>query len=156
MAYKIRTIKPLKLSQNRLPLQFSIIVPSKSISGKPIKPSTFTERVKSEKKWMDRIFKGDTAVKTIGSYVERKKIKSGKNKGKFKDTVIVEKGSLVEVSTTPEVFEENKKKMENHIRERQKQWRQSSIFYKIEGESFIYPYQEQIPTTKSKAGITIN
>lgn len=149
------SIKPLKLSQNRLPLQFSIIVPSKSITGKKIKPSTFTERVKAEKKYLDKLFEGDTSIVSLGSYVQREKLKSGKNKGKFKERLVKEKGTIVEVSTTPEVFEENRHEIVEHIKQRKNKWNQSSIFYKIEGESFIYPYQKQFPTAKGMGNIKI-
>lgn len=139
-------IKPLKLKQNRLPLQFSIIVPSVSKDGKKTPSKLFLKRVDNEKEFLDNIYKGDTSVKSVGSYLQV----DGKKK-----KVVSEQGVIVEVSTTPEVFNSNRNVMEQHIKDKQKDWNQSSIFYKIEGEAFIYPKQKYIPTTKENRDIEV-
>lgn len=145
------SVKPLGMKQNRLPLQFSIIVPRKPSKGKQLSADAFVQRVDDEKEYLDSLFGGDTSVESVGSYLQTNKDK----KGNETQEVVREDGVIVEVSTTKPTFEKHRSKLSKHIKKRKKDWKQQSIFYKIEGEGFIYPYQKNIPTDKSKRSITI-
>lgn len=144
-------LEKLDLNANRLPVQFSIIVPS-TIFDKKIKAHEFSKRIDAEKKYFDRKFNGDTAVKDVGSYVTRK-YKKGK---RLKDKIIKEKGVIVESSTTPEVYNKNRHFLASHIKKRQKDWKQSTILYKIQSESFIYPKQSYLPSSDKKGKIIVD
>lgn len=139
------SIKPI-LKANRLPVQFSIIVPSTKLS-KSVSDKTFNSRVKQEKEYLTRLFGGETAIRGTGSYVLKA---SGLSEKK-----IPEKVMLIEASTTPDRFQEKRKEISNHIRKQQKSWQQDTIFYKIEGESFIYPKKDYIDSDNSSKAIKI-
>jgi len=145
MAYKLKTTKPLKLRQNKLPLQFSIVVPSTK-NNVEISQSSFLERIDDEKKWISKKFGGDTSIRALGSYI----LKKGKNEKLIKEDV-----AIVEASTTPKIFEEQKKYLEIHIKDRKKEWKQYQIMYKIEGNSFLYPKKRQYPSDNSVKEIPI-
>ncbi len=63
----IPTIRPLKLKSNRLPVQFSIIVPRTSNDRKLSRPA-FLKRVDNERRFMSRTFGGDTSIKASGDF----------------------------------------------------------------------------------------
>lgn len=136
----------LDLNANRLPVQFSIIVPSTELDKK-IPDKEFNQRINAEKKFFDKKFGGDTSIKEVGSYVQRK--------GK-KDILIKEKGAIVESSTTPEVYSKNRKSLSAHIKQRQKDWKQNSVLFRIQSESFIYPKQSFIPSADQKGKIIVD
>lgn len=138
-------LNTLNIRANRLPVQFSVIVPSTKINKK-ISTRDFKKRIDSEKIFMSKTFGGDTSVKSTGSFVLRK--------GK-KDILIKEKTAIVESSTTPKVFNSKRKVLIQHIKQRQKQWKQNSILFKVEGESFIAPRQSFIPHDNSKRKILV-
>lgn len=145
MTFKTRTIKPLNLKQNRLPLQFSIVVPATE-KEKEISPQRFALRTIKEKKYLDNLFGGDTSV--IG--------KGSSPITNSKGIAVKESVAIVESSTTPKVFENRRKKIMQHIQDRQKRWKQDTIFYKIEGESFIYPKKKFIANDISKKEISVS
>ena len=141
---KYKTLKPLKLKSSRLPVQFSIIVPA--TEGKTeISTQRFNQRLLREKKYLDNIFGGDTSIVGRGS----SKVTSGKGKP------VIETVGVVEASTTPRKFIGNKRKITEHIKDRQKRWKQNTILYKIEGETFIYPKRKFISDAKIKSDILI-
>jgi hypothetical protein len=131
---------------NRLPVQVAIIVPSTK-NNKNISTSSFSRRVDSEKKYFDSKFGGDTAVKDVGSYVQE--TKRGKK-------LIKERGVIVESSTTPKIYEKNKKDFESHVVKRQKQWKQDTILFRVEGEDFIYPKRPYIAHAGKKGNIRVD
>ena len=135
-------LNQLNISSNRLPVQYSIIVPSTNLSKK----DTFLKRINSEKIFMDRNFGGDTSVRSVGSFI----IRRGK-----KNILIKEKGAIIESSTTKKVFNSKRTILKKHIIQRQKQWKQNSILFKIEGETFIHPRQKFIAHDRSKRKILI-
>ena len=136
----------LDLKANRLPVQFSIIVPSTEFDKK-IKAKDFTKRIDSEKKYFDKKFGGDTTIREVGSYV----LKKGK-----KDILIKEKGAVVESSTIPAVYNKNRSSLASHIKKRQKDWKQNSVLFRIQSESFIYPKQPFIPSADKKGKIIVD
>ncbi|MAH48579.1 hypothetical protein CMI37_22330 [Candidatus Pacearchaeota archaeon] len=141
----IPRINPLKLKSNRLPIQFSVLVPSTKLDKK-ISTSSFRKRIDDEKKFMSKTFGGDTSVKSTGSFV----LKRGK-----KDILIKEKNVIVESSTTTNKFNENRSRLIRHLKAKQKQWKQNSVLYKLEGESFIFPRQSFIPHDRSRRRVTV-
>lgn len=138
-------INTLNVRANRLPVQFSVIVPSTKLEKK-ISPSAFQKRINSEKIFMDKTFGGDTTVRAVGSFVLTKR---------KKDILIKEKNAIVESSTTRKVFNTKRKILIQHIKERRKQWKQNSILFKLEGETFIFPRQKFIPHDSSKRKVLI-
>lgn len=142
----VQTIKPLNIKSNRLPIQYSIIVPS-TRREKKISTSAFNKRVDSEKTFMSKTFGGDTTVKAQGNFLERR--------GK-RNILIKEKNAVVESSTTRKVFNTKRKILIRHLKERNRQWKQNSILYKIEGETFIFPRQSFIPHDRSKRRIIVS
>lgn len=138
-------INALNVRANRLPVQFSVIVPSTKLDKK-ISRQSFQKRIDSEKRFMSKTFGGDTTVRAVGSFV----LKKGK-----KDVLIKERTAIVESSTTKRVFDNKRKALIKHIKARQKQWKQNSILFNLEGESFIFPRQKFIPHQRSKRKILI-
>lgn len=138
-------LNTLNVRANRLPVQFSVIVPSTKLNKK-ITPRAFQKRIDSEKRFMDRTFGGDTTVRAVGSFVLRK--------GR-KDILIKERNAIVESSTIKRVFNSKRRSLVRHIKLRQKQWKQNSILFKIEGESFIFPRQKFVAHQRSKRDILI-
>jgi len=140
-------INALNVRANRLPVQFSIIVPSTKLTKK-ISPSAFSKRVDSEKRFFSRTFGGDTAIKSQGNF-------ELKEKGK-KPVLIKEKSVIVESSTTPRIFNQKRKALISHIKSRQRLWKQNSILFKIEGETFIFPRQKFIAHAKGRGRVLIS
>ncbi len=139
-------LNTLNVRANRLPVQVGIIVPS-TIRDKKISTEAFAKRVDSEKTFFSRTFGGDTAIRGEGNF-------ELKEKGK-KPILIKERNVIVESSTTPKVFNSKRKILIRHIRARQKQWKQNSVLFKVEGEDFIFPRQSFIPHDKSKRKILV-
>tara|TARA_R100001530_G_scaffold101568_1_gene70633 strand:+ start:595 stop:1059 length:465 start_codon:yes stop_codon:yes gene_type:complete len=138
-------LNTLNVRANRLPVQIRILVPETVLNTK-ISAKKFKNRIASEKKFMSKTFGGDTTIKAVGSYIMKRK---------KKDILIEEKTAIVESSTTKKQFNANRKKFINHIKQKQKQWKQDSVMYKIEGENFIYPKKDYISHDKSKRKILI-
>ena len=137
-------LNTLNIRANRLPVQFSVIVPSTKLNKKI--PRAFNKRVDSEKRFLDKTFGGDTTVRAVGSFV----LKKGK-----KEILIKERNAIVESSTTKKVFNSKRKILIAHLKERQKQWKQNSLLFKIEGETFITPRQSFIPHDSTKRKILV-
>lgn len=139
-------LNTLNVRANRLPVQVSIIVPSTTARDIPLKSPAFARRVDSEKRFFSKTFGGDTAIRGEGNFILTEK---------GKDRLIKEKNLIVESSTTPKIFNSKRKVLIQHLKQRQKEWKQNSIFYKIEGESFIFPRQKFIPHDKTKRKILV-
>lgn len=133
----------LNVRANRLPVQVSITVPSTQ-AKRTLTSSGFQKRINSEKRFMSNTFGGDTTIRAVGSFVMGKK-----------KVLIKEDTAIVESATTPRRFNANRKKLIRHIKARQKQWKQNSIFFKIEGESFNFPRRKFIPHDKTKRKILV-
>lgn len=138
-------INALNLRTNRLPVQVAIIVPSTKLEKKILTPE-FNKRVRSEKIFMDKTFGGDTSIKATGGFVLKKR---------KKDILITEKSVIVESSTTPKIFNAKRKVLADHIVARRTQWKQNSIFFKIEGENFNFPRRKFIAHDPSKRKILV-
>lgn len=139
-------LNALNVRTNRLPVQFSIIVPS-TRREKKISTKAFAKRIDSEKRFLSRTFGGDTAIKAEGNF-------ELKEKGK-KPILIKERNVIVESSTTKKVFNSKRTALINHLKARRKEWKQNSLLFKIEGEAFIFPRQSFIPNDTSKRKILI-
>lgn len=137
----------LKIKSNRLPVQFSIIVPSTD-KDKKISASRFNKRIDDERRFMSRTFGGDTSIRGSGDFELTEKGK--------KPILIKERIFMVESSTTPKKFNESRKKLITHLKDVKKKWKQNSILFKVEGESFIFPKQSFIPDDKSRRKILIS
>lgn len=134
---KIRFIpKPPFLSQNKLPVQIGIIVPSTE-KDKKISDKEFEKRIDQEKRWFTNRFGGDTSIKTVGSYFDG---------GKF----ILEKGILVQSSTNVDTYMKKRNLLAKHLLDRKKQWKQDSMLMKIEGQDFIVPKKNYIKHDKNQ------
>jgi len=141
---KYKTIKPFGIKTNRLPLQFAIIVPSTE-KNVEIAPRRFGMRMVKEKNYLDKLFGGDTSL--IGKGSSKITGQAGKP--------VVEPVGIVETSTTPKKFENRRDILMQHIQDRQKRWKQDTIFYKIEGETFIYPKKKFIGNYNTKNEILL-
>jgi len=139
-------LNTLNVRANRLPVQISIIVPS-TRREKKISTAGFAKRIDSEKQFFSRTFGGDTAIKSEGNF-------ELKEKGK-KPILIKERGVIIESSTTKKVFNSKRQILIKHLKARQKQWKQNSVLFKVEGETFIFPRQSFIPHDTSKRKILI-
>lgn len=132
----------INLRSNRLPVQIRIIVPSTE-GNKRITKKRYDRRVHAEKRYFIERFGADTSIQEVGSY---------KGDG---GEIIKEEGTIVESSTTPQVYEQKKRYLAKHIMARQKQWKQQTILYGVEGETFIYPKKKYIGDWKSKTKIQV-
>ncbi len=138
-------LNQLPIRSNRLPVQFSVVVPSTRLDKK-VTAKVFRKRVDDEKRFLSRKFGGDTSVKATGGFVLRK--------GK-RDVLIKEKVSIVESSMTPKKFNENRQSLGKHIVTVKRKWQQNSVLYKIEGETFIFPRQKFIDHDARRKGIIV-
>lgn len=129
-----RIISELKLRSNRLPVQLGVVVPSTNFDKK-LPKKQYEKRVQAEKKYFSELFGGNTALSEMGGYVTQ----VGKRK-----KLIEEEGTIVQASTTSEKYEKHKKKIANHIKSRQKEWKQQTIGYSLEGDFYTYPRKKFI------------
>lgn len=123
---KTRPKAPLKEESTELPIQFSINVPSTKNIDEPISPEEFQARIDETKKFLSTNFGGDTEIKGKGDYT-----KDGR--------LIQDDVSVIESSMKPEAYKENKKKLEEYIAKKQKEWTQDNIGYSFEDAFYIYP-----------------
>lgn len=139
-----RGIPELKLRSNRLPVQIGLVVPSTDFDKK-LPQKEYQKRVQAEKKYFSGLFGGETAITSQGGYIAQEKVnKRNKNK------LIEEEGTIVQASTTPEIYEKHKDKIASHIKSRQKEWKQQTIGYSLEGDFYVYPRKSFIASSKSK------
>ena len=131
---KFVTPPPFK-SSNHLPVQLTVLVPSTRFD-KELDAATFSKRVDAEKRWFDKRFGGDTAVKDVGSY-----LMDGKK-------LIKEKGVIVEASTTTDKYKKFQREFARHVERRAKDWSQQTILSSVEGQKFIVPKQDFIDDEK--------
>ena len=131
---------PMK-NANRLPVQVGIIVP-KTRYDKKIKQKEFNKRVREEERWFSTSFGGDTSIDTAGGFIKNKRL-------------IKERGKWVYSSMTSEGYAKFRKKIAEHIRQRQKEWKQYSILLKVEGVDFIVPKDNDIPDDKKLKSIPV-
>jgi hypothetical protein len=117
---------PLKKESTELPIQFSINVPSTKNIDEPISPEEFQARIDETKKFLSKTFGGDTEIKGKGDYT-----KDGR--------LIQDDVSVIESSMKSEAYKENKKKLEEYIAKKQKEWTQDTIGYSFEDAFYIYP-----------------
>jgi len=137
----VESIKELKLRSNRLPVQFRIIVPSTK-GDKEIPEWEFQRRIDSERKYLIKMFGGDTTIQAQGGYADDKK-------------VIFERNAVVEISTTKEMYNHHRKRLVSHIRKRRKQWKQDTLAYAVEGNFYVYPRKPYIKHDKEGKNIRI-
>ena len=138
----IKRINELKLNSNRLPVQIGIVVPSTNFDKK-LSKKNYSKRVHSEKTYFSKLFGGNTAITEQGGYIAQGK------KGSKKQ-LIEEDGTIVQANTTPEIYKKHKDKIASHIKSRQKEWKQETIGYSLEGNFYVYPKKPFIASTKSK------
>ena len=137
-----KSIKELKLKSNRLPVQIGIIVPSTNFDKK-ISKKEYNKRVLNEKTYFSELFGGNTAITEKGGYIA-----TGDEK---KDKILIEEeGTIVEANTTSEIYKKNKSKVANHIKKKQKDWKQETIGYSVEGNFYVYPKKSFIGSDKAK------
>jgi hypothetical protein len=117
---------PLKKESTELSIQFSINVPSTKNIDEPISTKEFQERIDETKNFLSKNFGGDTEIKGKGDYT-----KDGR--------LIQDDVSVIESSMKPEAYKENKKKLEEYITKKQKEWTQDTILYNFEDSAYIYP-----------------
>jgi len=126
-----------KLNSNRLPIQFSIYVPSTKAHSKKLTKPEFNKRIVVTKKFMDNTFGGDTSVRSVGGYTDDGKL-------------ITEDIAIVESSTTNKAFNKKKKELNEFVKMKQKVWEQDTLGYKIEGDFYTYPKKSYIPHEAKK------
>ena len=137
-----KSIKELKLKSNRLPIQIGIIVPSTNFDKK-LSKKEYNKRVIQEKKYFSELFGGTTAITEQGGYV------ASDNKGK-NAKLIEEEGTIVEANTTSKIYKKHKTSIANHIKQKQKDWKQQTIGYSVEGNFYVYPKKSFIGSDKAK------
>ena len=137
---QIRFIKkPPMDSENKLPVQVGFIVPSTKEHDVKISKKEFDKRVEEQKKYMSKLFKGDTSVKTIGSYWD------GESKKWIK-----EDGVLVQSSMSVEKYNKEIKELTEYIEDMRKKYGQDTILVKVEGQDFITPKKSYIGHDKAQ------
>src|SRR4030065_1028347 len=121
-------LKPLNLSQNRLPVQYSVIVPSTKnvpnskgrLVSKDVSPSVYSSRIKDTRSEVTKMFGGYTSVRSLGGYRQEIKDKEGNiikdGNGNPKTELVVEPSMIVEGSTTPAKFNANRNNMESFLK----------------------------------------
>jgi len=117
---------PLGRKATKLPIQFSIIIPSTKEENKPITPKEFKKRIKETAKFMSSRFGGDTAIKGMGDWVDNNKLTR-------------EKVVIIESSMTKKDYEKHKEELAKFIRNKREEWGQQTIGYFLEGDFYIFP-----------------
>jgi len=118
---------PLQSKSTKLPIQFNIIVPSTKKGDKKLTTRAFNKRVETIAKTMSKEFGGETSIKGVGGYINKK--------GKL----VKEKVMIVESSMKKEDYLKNKKELEKLIKIKKKEWGQESIGFNLEEDFYIYP-----------------
>ena len=146
----IRFVKtpPLGL-KNRLPVQVGIIVPStknvlkagKSVSV-PIPKEEWDDRIREEKEWFSKRFGGDTSIEGMGSYWDDEQ-----------GSLVKERNVIVTGSTTVAKYNRFRRELAAHTKSKQKEWAQSTVFLRIEGQDYIYPKKDFIDDDKGQQDI---
>lgn len=116
---------PLQTKATKLPIQFSIHVPSTEYDKK-ISSEAFNNRVKETAKELSEKFGGDTAIRGKGDYTSEGKL--------IREDVVI-----IESSMTKKDYKKNKKAIEELIKQKRKDWEQESIGYSFEDDFYIYP-----------------
>jgi len=116
---------PLQSKATKLPIQFSINVPSTNYDKKISEPA-FKKRIEETAVELSNKFGGDTSIRGKGDYTSDGKLIS-------EDVVIIES------SMTKKDYYANKKDIEDFIKEKQKSWNQETIGYSFENDFYIYP-----------------
>ncbi|MBN1682821.1 hypothetical protein JW865_04640 [Candidatus Bathyarchaeota archaeon] len=116
---------PLSSKATKLPIQFSINVPSTNYDKK-ISVEAFRKRAENTAKELSNKFGGDTAIKGKGDYTSDGKL--------IREDVVI-----IESSMTTADYEKKKSEIENFIKEKKKEWNQESIGYSFEDDFYIYP-----------------
>jgi len=123
-----------------------VIVPSTKLN-KPIHKNTFDKRIKDTRNFFTRRFGGDIAVKQEGGY--QYKTRHGKK-------LISEKGVMVTSSMSEDAYLKNKARIERFIVNKQKDWKQDTIGYQVEGNFYTYPYRDYILHDKKNKNIMVS
>lgn len=109
-----------------LPVQVSIAVPSTE-DGEQISLEEFEERIEQVKRWFSETFGGATTVRASGDYVGE-------------DGELIEEAvALVEAAMSKTSYLEHYQEFGARIENAQEIWGQDTVFYRVEGRSFIYP-----------------
>ena len=116
---------PLSKQSSKLPIQFSINVPSTNYDKK-ISSEAFRKRAENTAKALSDKFGGDTAVKGKGDYTSEGKL--------IREDVII-----IESSMTKAEYEKKKPELEQFIKDKRKEWNQETIGYGFEDDFYIYP-----------------
>lgn len=120
---------------NNLPIQVSFVVPS-TRGAEQVSNEHFRKRIKFAKKWFDSRFGGDTTTRAKGGYLAE-------------DELIEEDVAVVESSMSIDTYLEKKDELADFIRERQQNWEQDTVMFKIEDRVFIYPQRGYIDDDKT-------
>lgn len=128
---------------NRWPVQVGIIVPSTADNNtKTLTKAEHEQRIVKEEEWFTQNFGGDTSIMTAGRIRQ-------------KGQIVVEDGSWVFSSMPHEMYETSRKKIVNHVLEKQKEWGQDNILLKVEGVDFIIPKNQKLPDDKKLKSIPV-
>lgn len=125
-----------KSKVDSMPIDVSIIVPS-TRKDKKVSKKEFSNRIDETGKFMIKIFGGDTTSLAHGGY----KSSSGKE--------IKEDVASVNASMTYEQFNKNKDKLAQFIKDKQKDWNQETIAFKVENDLKLYPKRGKEMEVKS-------
>jgi len=128
---KLETIEnpptnPIKQNTLSLPVQFSITIPSTQGTDQKLAKKEFNNRIKEAKKWVVDKYYGDTTILAKGDYTADGKL-------------IEEDVAVINVSTTREDYEKNKKELGKFIKDKRKEYEQQQMAYTLEDDLFLYP-----------------
>lgn len=118
---------------NNLPVTVAIVVPSTRDEDIRIQQGAFETRIEYMEKLFDDWFGGDTTIRAEGGYVQEE---TGER--------IAEDVAIVESSTTVEKYRKIKDRLKDEIEERQENWSQDTIAFRIGERTYIYPKKDYI------------
>lgn len=118
---------PLYTKSTKLPIQFSLNIPSTKEKNQILNPEEFQERVDKVARYFSKKFGGDTKIKAQGDYISE----TGE--------LIPEDNVIIEVSMKRKTYKDNKHLLANYIKRKKAKWGQESLLFRVEDNVYIYP-----------------
>ena len=118
---------PLYTKSTKLPIQFSLIIPSTKEKKQILNPEEFQERIDKTTKYFTKKYGGDTKIRAQGDYISKE--------GEF----IPEDNVILEVSMKKSDYDKDKKALASYIKRKKNEWGQESLLFSVEDDTYIYP-----------------
>ena len=118
---------PLYTKSTKLPIQFSLNIPSTKNKNQKLNKEEFKERIDKTAKYFSKKFGGDTKIRATGDYISET--------GEFIPEDIV----VIESSMKKTDYKKNKQLLAQYIKRKKDEWGQESLLYRVEDNVYIYP-----------------